>query len=81
MAATIHKDASTMDTALRQATTTEKESVRTPHDVSQSGQQDVNMYPTGIRLFFLAGASIMGVFLISFEHPSLHMSCSHLGPI
>lgn len=56
-----------MDSALRQATTPEKESVRTPHDVTQSGQQDVNMYPTGFRLFFLAGASIMGVFLISLD--------------
>lgn len=60
----------------------EKESVQTTHDVGQSRQQDANMYPTGFRLFFLAGASIMGVFLISLDQVSSRwvLEGKHLKP-
>lgn len=37
-----------------------------------NGNGAVNEYPTGLRLVLLAGASIMGVFLISLDQVSIH---------
>lgn len=52
------------------------ESFRATDDRQQSGEQEikgdgaVDQYPTGLRQALLAGASIMGVFLISLDQVS-----------
>jgi hypothetical protein len=38
--------------------------------VKEPGKAPVDEYPHGLRLFLLAGASIMGVFLISLDQVS-----------
>ena len=53
-----------------------EESGKAPSDIQQSDEQPVagsdvvGEYPTGLRLVLLAGASIMGVFLISLDQVS-----------
>lgn len=61
-----------MDPTHEHATIIEKQegSVRIISDVHQSGKPLADQYPVGLRLFLLAGASIMGVFLISLDQVS-----------
>jgi MFS transporter, DHA2 family, glioxin efflux transporter len=43
------------------------ESANDSTDTNQSGESTFEKYPTGMRFVLLAGASIMGVFLISLD--------------